>query len=129
MKNQTFYSAVLLMLLIAGCASSGLTTKVSPLTQEQFPAKRADLVAIYTNPPSGGYTRVARLEVQGNSETSIDAFYAELMRQAALVGADGLIEVQRITNESDQTPEKLFERGSRTSRLPPSMVATAIRLK
>ncbi len=87
-----FLRAVLLLALplLAACASSAMVTgRVRPPID---PAQ----VRIYQLPPSGGFEEIATLETQSGAFTygeqnKLDSVFANLRREAAKLGANGVL--------------------------------------
>jgi hypothetical protein len=77
-------------LLLAGCATSAMVTgRVRPPID---PAQ----VPVYTMPPPGGFEEVAQLETQSGAFTygeqnKLDSVLANLRKQAAKLGANGVL--------------------------------------
>jgi hypothetical protein len=77
-------------LLLAGCATSAMVTgRVRPPID---PAQ----VRVYTMPPPGGFEEVAQLETQSGAFTygeqnKLDSVLANLRKQAAKLGANGVL--------------------------------------
>ena len=78
------------LLLLAGCATSAMVTgRVRPPID---PAQ----VRVYTMPPPGGFEEVAQLESQSGAFTygeqnKLDSVLANLRKQAAKLGANGVL--------------------------------------
>ncbi len=90
MRRAVFPGLLVLVLLLAGCASSHV------LTGTPYPPIDPSQVRIYYGPPPGGYEEIARLDVSSGGFTwgeqnKTNAVMARLRREAARLGANGVL--------------------------------------
>lgn len=75
--------------LIVGCASAGLPTKALITGQKYAPYE--GLVQIFLEPPEMEYEQVGLVSVRGKTKTQMVDLVEALQKEAANIGANGLI--------------------------------------